>query len=44
MDYIEGDNLKEFLAKKENDVEKWIDLFAKSYHEMIQNKTLNLNN
>ena len=22
MDYIEGDNLKEFLAKKENDVEK----------------------
>ena len=22
IDYIEGDNLKEFLAKKENDVEK----------------------
>ena len=44
MDYIEGDYLVEFLDKKENNVEKWIDLFAKTYHEMIQNKTLNLNN
>ena len=44
IDYIEGDNLKAFLAKKKNDVEKWTDLFAKTYHEMIQNKTLNHNN
>ena len=44
MDYIEDDYLVEFLDKKENNVEKCIDLFAKTYHEMIQNKTLNLNN
>ena len=44
MDYIEGDNLEDIVSKNANDAEKYIDIFAKTYHGLIQNKNLNLNN
>lgn len=44
MDYIEGDNLETIVSKNANDAEKYINLFANTYHELVQNKNLNLNN
>ena len=44
MDYIDGENIEEILKKNPNDAEKYITLFANTYHEMIQTKNLNLNN
>ena len=44
MDFIDGENVEELINKNKNDEEKYIDLFAKAYHEMTQNKNLSLNN
>ena len=44
MDYIEGDNLETIVSNNANDDGKYIDLFANTYHNLIQNKNLNLNN
>ena len=44
MDFIEGKDLEELISKNKNDEAKYIDLFAKAYHEMMQNKNLSLNN
>ena len=44
MDYIDGENLETIVSKNSNDAEKYINLFANNYHELVQNKNLNLNN
>ena len=44
MDFIDGENLEDLISKNKKDETKYIDLFAKSYHEMTQNKSLSLNN
>jgi tRNA A-37 threonylcarbamoyl transferase component Bud32 len=44
MDYIEGENLETIVSKNVNDAEKYIDLFANTYHGLVQNKNLKLNN
>ena len=44
MDYIDGENLETIVSKNVDDAEKYINLFANNYHELVQNKNLNLNN
>ena len=44
MDYIDGDNLEDIVNKNSKNEKDYINLFAKTYHDMIQNKSLNLNN
>ncbi|MBR3288264.1 MAG: aminoglycoside phosphotransferase [Lachnospiraceae bacterium] len=44
MDYIDGDNLENIVNKNSKNEKDYISLFAKTYHDMIQNKSLNLNN
>lgn len=44
MDFIDGDNLEDLVKNNSKDEKKYIDLFAKTYHDMIQNQSVNLNN
>lgn len=44
MDYIDGDNLETIVSKNVNGAEKYIDIFANTYHNLVQNNNLNLNN
>ena len=44
MDYIDGDNLETIVSKNANGAEKYIDIFANTYHNLVQNNNLNLNN
>lgn len=44
MDFVEGENLEALVKRNEKDVIKYIDVFANTYHHLISNRTLNLNN
>lgn len=44
MDYIDGDNLETIVSKNVDGAEKYIDIFANTYHNLVQNNNLNLNN
>lgn len=44
MDYVGGNNLEALIKNDEKNIDKYINIFADTYHKLVSNKSLNLNN